>query len=280
MPSNSTLEGKKAPLRTIKGKRTTLGQINAMRRFILKDGLQDCVKMHRNLATQLRNKGWVQRDTSHPTNANQLKGWVMVLTDEGKEVIDLLLKGKGKYWTGLCGDHHQQEARLGTDFIVVEYTHGIESYDEDGITDTDTFLKGRAFHSPIRGWLRIRAITSQAAINRYRDAEDQQRVWFNAPNSLDEAKNASLVESLEHYWEGHENLYLDVVKLPPSERPEIIGVQEYLAGMMVDEVIQGSAPQYLRDLAERLMHIPVCYGTDQADVDKLNTIAESLEATK
>ena len=277
MPSNSTLEGKKAPLRTIKGKRTTLGQINAMRRFILKDGLQDCVKMHRNLATQLRNKGWVQRDTSHPTNANQLKGWVMVLTDEGKEVIDLLLKGKGKYWTGLCGDHHQQEARLGTDFIVVYYpSAGLVAYDEDGLADTDEFLK----KVNADNWLRIRAITSQAAINRYRDAEDQQRVWFNAPNGNDAAKNAPIVESLEHYWEGHENLYLDVVKLPPSERPEIIDVQEYLAGMMVDEVIQGSAPQYLRDLAERLMHIPVCYGTDQADVDKLNTIAESLEATK
>jgi hypothetical protein len=131
------------------------------------------------------------------------------------------------------------------------------AYDEDGIDDTDQFLKGLLSH---RGWLRIRAITSQAAVNRYGNAEDQQRVWFNAPTSMDEAKNAPIVESLDKYWEGNEHLYLDVVNLPPEQRPEIIDIEEHQAGMLDD--IPNTA-DYLRDLAERLMGVPVMYGTNQ-----------------
>ena len=37
---------------------------------------------------------------------------------------------------------------------------------------------------------------------------------------------------------------------------------------------------YLRDLAERLMHVPVMYGTDQGDVDTSLTIARELEQKK
>lgn len=34
---------------------------------------------------------------------------------------------------------------------------------------------------------------------------------------------------------------------------------------------------YLHDLAERLMHIPVTFGTDQYDVDRLLEIARKLK---
>lgn len=34
---------------------------------------------------------------------------------------------------------------------------------------------------------------------------------------------------------------------------------------------------YLRDLSERLMDIPVMYGTDGYDIDRLNEIARDLE---
>lgn len=34
---------------------------------------------------------------------------------------------------------------------------------------------------------------------------------------------------------------------------------------------------YLRDLAERLMHVPAMYGTDQSDTDTLHEIAGRLE---
>ena len=36
-------------------------------------------------------------------------------------------------------------------------------------------------------------------------------------------------------------------------------------------------PQYLRDLADRLFKIPVMYGTDQYDCDRLEWIAKELE---
>lgn len=36
--------------------------------------------------------------------------------------------------------------------------------------------------------------------------------------------------------------------------------------------------EYLRDLAERLMRVPVMYGTDQSDCDELYTIAKNVEA--
>lgn len=35
--------------------------------------------------------------------------------------------------------------------------------------------------------------------------------------------------------------------------------------------------EYLRDLAERLMHIPVMYGTDQDDVFRLYRVAQKLD---
>ena len=35
-------------------------------------------------------------------------------------------------------------------------------------------------------------------------------------------------------------------------------------------------PAYLRDLAERLMHVPVMFGTDQHDTDRLCEIASRL----
>ena len=33
---------------------------------------------------------------------------------------------------------------------------------------------------------------------------------------------------------------------------------------------------YLRDLAERLTHVPVMYGTDQYDVDRLHQVVKRL----
>lgn len=39
-------------------------------------------------------------------------------------------------------------------------------------------------------------------------------------------------------------------------------------------------PDYLRDLAERLMAIPALYGVDQGDVDRLNSIARRIEETQ
>lgn len=39
-----------------------------------------------------------------------------------------------------------------------------------------------------------------------------------------------------------------------------------------------SVPEFLRDLAERLMHVPVMYGTDQGDASRLQEIAGELEA--
>jgi hypothetical protein len=222
-----------------------------MRRFILKDGLQGYVYIVPRLAKQLRNKGWLQRDCTKENLPHTHHGWAMELTDEGKEVVNVLLKGRGKFWTGLpSGDHHNQEARLGTDFIVVEYDHGLVTYDEDGLKDTNKFIKNQDCH----GWMRIRSVTSITAQRRYYDAQDQHRVWFNAPTGMGEAKNAPIVESLEKYWEGHEHLYQDVVNLPPDQRPEVIDIEEHQAGMLDD--IPNTA-DYLRDLADRLMGVPV-----------------------
>lgn len=36
--------------------------------------------------------------------------------------------------------------------------------------------------------------------------------------------------------------------------------------------------EFLRNLSERLMRIPTMYGTDQADCDELNHLAQELEA--
>jgi len=35
--------------------------------------------------------------------------------------------------------------------------------------------------------------------------------------------------------------------------------------------------EFLRELAEKLLHIPVCYGTDDGDIDTLLIIARELE---
>jgi len=35
--------------------------------------------------------------------------------------------------------------------------------------------------------------------------------------------------------------------------------------------------EFLRDLAERLMAVPVTYGTDQFDVDRLNNAASKID---
>ena len=41
----------------------------------------------------------------------------------------------------------------------------------------------------------------------------------------------------------------------------------------LDDVEPGDS-KYLRDLAERLMHVPVAYGVDQGDTDRLCRIAK------
>jgi hypothetical protein len=38
-----------------------------------------------------------------------------------------------------------------------------------------------------------------------------------------------------------------------------------------------SDPDFLRDLADRIMHIPVVHNLDQGDVDRLLEIARKLE---
>jgi hypothetical protein len=44
-----------------------------------------------------------------------------------------------------------------------------------------------------------------------------------------------------------------------------------------DEPPELGAVAYLRDLAERLMRVPVMYGTNQYDVDRLDAIARAIE---
>ena len=38
--------------------------------------------------------------------------------------------------------------------------------------------------------------------------------------------------------------------------------------------------EYLRNLAERLMHIPIMHGTDQRDISRLERIAKRLARRK
>lgn len=45
---------------------------------------------------------------------------------------------------------------------------------------------------------------------------------------------------------------------------------------MTPEQIE-TATKYLRDLSDRLMRVPVMYGTDQSDVDALLALARMLE---
>ena len=51
---------------------------------------------------------------------------------------------------------------------------------------------------------------------------------------------------------------------------------------MINEPDEDDAPElpaaeYLRDLANRLMHVPVEYGTDGYDIDRLAEIARAIE---
>lgn len=43
---------------------------------------------------------------------------------------------------------------------------------------------------------------------------------------------------------------------------------------------QLSDSKYLRDLAERLMHVPVMHGVDQSDADRLIAVARNIEEPK
>jgi hypothetical protein len=45
-----------------------------------------------------------------------------------------------------------------------------------------------------------------------------------------------------------------------------------------DEDVELSDAEYLRNLAERLLHIPVMFGTDGYDIDRLSNIARELDA--
>jgi|JI10StandDraft_1071094.scaffolds.fasta_scaffold906808_1 hypothetical protein len=44
-----------------------------------------------------------------------------------------------------------------------------------------------------------------------------------------------------------------------------------------DDAPELPAAEYLRDLANRLMHVPVEYGTDGYDIDRLAEIAREIE---
>lgn len=41
--------------------------------------------------------------------------------------------------------------------------------------------------------------------------------------------------------------------------------------------LMSTHPEFLRDLAERLRHVPVMYGTDDGDIDRLLVIAREVE---
>jgi hypothetical protein len=47
-----------------------------------------------------------------------------------------------------------------------------------------------------------------------------------------------------------------------------------------DDYEELSAPDYLRDLAQRLRHIAPIHGTDGGDVDRLQEIAREIESAK
>lgn len=47
---------------------------------------------------------------------------------------------------------------------------------------------------------------------------------------------------------------------------------------MSDHVQDNNLPLYLRDLSDRLMHVPVMYGINGYDIDRLNRFAFELEA--
>ena len=43
------------------------------------------------------------------------------------------------------------------------------------------------------------------------------------------------------------------------------------------EIFEMTAQAYLRDLAERLMRVPVMFGVDQGDIDQLIALAQEIE---
>lgn len=45
-----------------------------------------------------------------------------------------------------------------------------------------------------------------------------------------------------------------------------------------EEYQELSPVDFLRDLSNRIMHIPVMYGTNQYDADRLNEIAREIES--
>lgn len=49
---------------------------------------------------------------------------------------------------------------------------------------------------------------------------------------------------------------------------------------MGKDIFNMTSAEYLRDLAERLRHIPVMYGTDGGDIDRLAMIAKQLDRKK
>lgn len=42
-------------------------------------------------------------------------------------------------------------------------------------------------------------------------------------------------------------------------------------------MVRHDSIKFLRDLANRLMHVPVIHGTDGSDIDNLNRLAKELE---
>lgn len=63
----------------------------------------------------------------------------------------------------------------------------------------------------------------------------------------------------------------DLMGKPKCGRCKTYGAEGPLPGSRRIEYAK-----YLRGLAGKLMHVPVSYGTDQGDVDKLCEIADSL----
>lgn len=56
----------------------------------------------------------------------------------------------------------------------------------------------------------------------------------------------------------------------------------YSSKTLTDDEDEAETPElstaaYLRDLAERLMHVPAMHGTDQYDCDRLSAIAEAID---
>ena len=86
-----------------------------------------------------------------------------------------------------------------------------------------------------------------------------------------------------------EELYQILAELRAERTPEIAEEldESYVAGdstpITSEDVVFGDPtedkdhPDYLLDLAERLRHVPLMYGTDDHDIDRLQRIARELE---